>query len=148
MHAFEWSLPTQIIYGPGEIKRLGEETKKFGTKAFIVTFEPVPAAAFILERALKSLEEAGVDYTVDDKVEPNPSVRTCDAGVALFKESGAEVVVAVGGGSAIDAAKYIASVAYSGGAAWDYVVLSTHTPKEYTGSYPLIAVPTVSAAGS
>lgn len=148
MHPFEWSLPTKMIYGPGEIKRLGEETRKFGGKAFVVTFEPVPAADFILARALDSLKAAGVDTVIYDKVEPNPSVKTCDAGVELFKESGAEVVVAIGGGSAIDAAKYIASVAYSGGSSWDYVVLATHTPKEYTGAYPLIAVPTVSAAGS
>jgi alcohol dehydrogenase class IV len=148
MHPFEWSLPTKMIYGPGEIKRLGAEAKAFGKKAFVVTFEPVPAAAFILERALGSLSEAGVEYVVYDKVEPNPSVKTCDAGVEVFKQSGAEVVVAVGGGSAIDAAKYISSVAYSGGSSWDYVVLASHTPKEYSGAYPLIAVPTVSAAGS
>jgi alcohol dehydrogenase YqhD (iron-dependent ADH family) len=148
MHAFEWSLPTKIIFGPGEIKRLGQETKAFGSKAFLVTFAPVPAAAFILERALASLKEAGVEVVVYDRVEPNPSVRTCDEGSRLFKECGAEVVVAVGGGSAIDAAKYIASVAWSGGSAWDYVVLSTHTPRQYTGSYPIVAVPTVSAAGS
>jgi len=148
MHAFEWSLPTKIIYGPGEAKRLGPETRAFGGKAFVVTFEPVPAAAFIIERALASLKEAGVDVVVYDKVEPNPSVKTCDEGIRRFKACGAEVVVAVGGGSAIDAAKYIASVAWSGGSAWDYVVLSTHTPRQYTGSHPIIAVPTVSAAGS
>lgn len=148
MHAFEWSLPTKMICGPGEIRRLGQETKTFGSKAFLVTFEPVPAAAFIRERALASLKEAGIEVVVYDKVEPNPSVKTCDEGSRRFKECGADVVVAVGGGSAIDAAKYIASVAWSGGSAWDYVVLSTHTPRQYTGSYPVIAVPTVSAAGS
>jgi len=148
MHAFEWSLPTKMVFGPGEIRRLGQEARNFGGKAFLVTFQPVPAAAFILERALASLDEAGVEVVVYDAVEPNPSVKTCDEGVRRFKACGAEVVVAVGGGSAIDAAKYIASVAWSGGSSWDYVVLSTHTPRQYTGSYPIIAVPTVSAAGS
>ena len=148
MKPFEWSLPTKMIYGAGEIKRLGEEAKSFGTKAFFVTFEPVEAAAFIRERALASLAEAGIEAGIYDKIEPNPSVKTIDEGVRQFVESGADVVVAVGGGSAIDAAKYIASVAHSGGSSWDYVVLSTHTPREYTGAYPVIAVPTVSAAGS
>ncbi|MBT3358604.1 MAG: iron-containing alcohol dehydrogenase [Rhodospirillales bacterium] len=148
MKPFEWSLPTKMVYGAGEIKRLGEEAKAFGKKAFFVTFEPVEAAAFIRESALASLAEAGVETVIYDKIEPNPSVKTIDEGVRQFKECGADVVVAVGGGSAIDAAKYIASVAESGGSSWDYVVLASHTPREYTGAYPVIAVPTVSAAGS
>jgi alcohol dehydrogenase YqhD (iron-dependent ADH family) len=148
MHAFEWSLPTRMIYGPGEIKRLGEVTKPFGDKVFLVTFKRVEAAAFIQERALDSLKAAGLDVVIYDEVEPNPTVKMIDEGVRRFKDSGSQVAVAVGGGSAIDAAKYIASCAFSGGSSWDYVLLSTHPAREYTGSYPVIAVPTVSAAGS
>ena len=148
MQPFDWSLPTKMSFGPGRISELGDVVKQFGTKVLLVTFEPIPAAQWIVDKALKVLEDAGIETTVYAKVEPNPSVKTCDAGVEVFKECGADVVVAVGGGSAIDAAKYISSVAYSGGSAWDYVVLNTRTPKEYTGAYPIIAVPTVSAAGS
>jgi len=148
MQAFEWSLPTKMVFGPGRIAELGKIAKTFGDKAFVVTFEPIPAAQGIVDKALASLKEAGVETVLFDKVEPNPSVKTCDAGTALFKASGAQFVVAVGGGSVIDAAKYISSVAFSGGSAWDYVVLNTRKPRDYTGAYPIIAVPTVSAAGS
>ena len=148
MQPFDWSLPTRMMFGPGRIDSLGEVTKEFGTKAFLVTFEPVPEVSWILEKALASLEKAGIEAVVYDKVEPNPSSKTVDAGIEIFLESKADVVVALGGGSVIDAAKYIASVAVSGGSSWDYVVLSTHTPREYTGAFPIIAVPTVSAAGS
>ncbi len=148
MQPFEWSLPTKMMFGPGRIGELGKIAKGFGDKAFVVTFEPIPAANWIIEKALASLHAAGVETVLFDKVEPNPSVKTCDAGTAAFKASGAQLVVAVGGGSVIDAAKYISSVAHSGGSAWDYVVLNTRKPREYTGAYPIIAVPTVSAAGS
>ncbi len=148
MQPFDWSLPTRMMFGPGRIDSLGEVVEEYGTKAFVVTFEPIPEISWILDKALASLSAAGIESTVYDRVESNPSVKTVDAGVAAFKESGADVVVALGGGSVIDAAKYIASVAVSGGSSWDYVVLSTHTPREYTGAHPIIAVPTVSAAGS
>ncbi len=148
MQPFDWSLPTQMKFGPGRVNELGAIAKQFGTKAMVVTFEPIPAAQWIVDKVLANLKEAGIETVLYDKVEPNPSVKTCDAGTALFKKTGCEFAIAIGGGSVIDAAKYISSVAYSGGSAWDYVVLNTRQPKEYTGAYPIIAVPTVSAAGS
>lgn len=148
MYNFEWNLPTKIVYGPGELARLGELTEPFGKKAFIATYRRKAHRAWILDKAISSLEQAGIEVVVYDRIEPNPRASTVDEGVKQFLESKSEVVIALGGGSVIDAAKYISSVAYSGGSAWDYVVLAYRKPKEYTGAYPIIAVPTVSAAGS
>jgi alcohol dehydrogenase YqhD (iron-dependent ADH family) len=148
MHNFEWSLPTNIVYGPGELSRLGEISKDFGRKAFLATYRRNEKRAWILEKALSSLEEAGIKVTIFDRIEPNPRAETVDQGVELFLQSGSDFVVALGGGSVIDAAKYISATAYSGGLAWDYVILAERPAKEYTGAYPIVAVPTVSAAGS
>jgi alcohol dehydrogenase YqhD (iron-dependent ADH family) len=148
VHNFEWNLPTNIIYGPGQLKRLGELTKAFGKKVFLVTYRPKESRAWILDKAVSSLEQEGLDVGVYDRVEPNPRVRTVDEGVRQFLEFKGECLVALGGGSVIDGTKYISSVAYSGGSSWDYAVLNYREAKEYTGAYPIVAVPTVSAAGS
>lgn len=148
MQNFEWNLPTKIMYGPGEISKLGSVAKQFGKKAMLVTYADQPALEPIVTKARTLLEQEGLEVVEYAEIEPNPRVTTVDAGVRKFLECQADVAVAVGGGSVIDAAKYIASVAYSGGSSWDYVVLAYRQPKEYTGAYPIIAVPTVSAAGS
>ena len=148
MHNFEWNLPTNIVYGPGELARLGNISKEFGSKAFLATYRPNEKRAWILEKAVSSLEEAGIEVTIFDRIEPNPRAETVDRGVQKFHESGSDFVVALGGGSVIDAAKYISATAFSGGLAWDYVILAERPAKEYTGAHPIVAVPTVSAAGS
>ena len=148
MHKFEWNLPTNIVYGPGELAQLGNISKEFGRKAFLATYRPNEKRAWILEKAVSSLEEAGIEVTIFDRIEPNPRAETVDRGVQAFLQSGSDFVVALGGGSVIDAAKYISATAYSGGLAWDYVILAERPAKEYTGAHPIIAVPTVSAAGS
>ncbi len=148
MHKFEWNLPTKIVYGPGELSRLGELSKEFGKKVFLVTYRPSQKRAWILDKAVSSLKNEGIEVTIYNRIEANPRVDTVDEGVTQFLESGAEFFVALGGGSVIDATKYISSTAFSGGSSWDYVFLGNREAKEYTGAYPIIAVPTVSAAGS
>ena len=148
MHNFEWNLPTNIVYGPGELSRLGKLSDGFGRRAFLATYRPNEKRAWILEKAVSSLEEAGIEVTLFDRIEPNPRADTVDQGVQLFLQSKSDFVVALGGGSVIDASKYISATAYSGGLAWDYVILAERPAKEYTGAHPIIAVPTVSAAGS
>lgn len=148
MNNFEWNLTTRIVYGPGQLKRLGEFVKPFGKKAFLVTYADKTGLTETMKRAVSSLEKEGIDIVVYDQIEPNPRVTTVDKGVKKFIESKAEVLVALGGGSVIDATKYISSTAYSGGSSWDYVILNYRKPKEFTGAYPIIAVPTVSASGS
>ena len=83
MHNFEWSLPTNIVYGPGELSRLGEISKDFGRKAFLATYRRNEKRAWILEKALSSLEEAGIKVTIFDRIEPNPRAETVDQGVEL-----------------------------------------------------------------
>jgi len=148
MDNFEWNLPTNIVYGHGELSRLGNLSNGFGRRAFLATYRPNDKRAWILEKAVSSLEEAGIEVTIFDRIEPNPRTETVDQGVQLFLQSKSDFVVALGGGSVIDAAKYISATAYSGGLAWDYVILAERPAKEYTGAHPIVAVPTVSAAGS
>ncbi len=70
MHNFEWNLPTNIDYGPGELARLGSISKEFGSKAFLATYRPSKKRAWILEKAVSSPEEAGIEVTIFDCIEP------------------------------------------------------------------------------
>ena len=63
MHNFEWNLPTNIVYGPGELARLGNIGQEFGRKAFLATYRPNEKRAWILDKAVSSLEEAGIEVT-------------------------------------------------------------------------------------
>lgn len=148
MDNFNWNFPTEMMYGPGRLNELGDIAKNYGNKVFLATYEPSPAIAPLIQRTISILVNAGLKVTTFEKIEPNPRAHTIDEGVALFKQSGCDCIVALGGGSVIDGAKYISATAFSGGAAWDYVVLGDRKPREYTGAYPIVAVPTVSAAGS
>ncbi len=148
MDNFDWNFPTTLTYGPGRLAELGDITKEHGKKVFLATYHRVPVLAPLIDRTIGYLEAAGLEVVVFEKIEPNPRSSTIDEGIQLFKDSGCDCVVALGGGSVIDGSKYIAATAFSGGNSWDYVVLGDRAPREYTGAYPIVAVPTVSAAGS
>jgi alcohol dehydrogenase YqhD (iron-dependent ADH family) len=148
MMNFEWNLPTKLNYGIGNLEKVGELTKSVGKKAFVVSYAEPGKGVWVVEKALKSLKDAGVPYFLYDAIEQNPRVTTIDAGVLKFKEEGCDFLIGVGGGSVIDAGKYISATAFSGGSCWDYVILKERKEKTYTGAYPIIAVPTVAASGS
>jgi alcohol dehydrogenase YqhD (iron-dependent ADH family) len=143
-----WNFPTKLNYGAGNLEKVGELTKAMGKRAFVCSYAQPGKGVWVVEEALKSLDKAGVDYVLYDSIEPNPRVSTIDAGVKFFQDSGCDYLIAVGGGSVIDAGKYISATAFSGGSCWDYVILKERKEKVYAGAYPIIAVPTVAASGS
>lgn len=148
MNNFEWDFSTQLVYGPGRLSELGDIVKTYGKKAFLATYERNEILAPLIDRTIETLKSSNIEVEIFDAIEPNPRVNTIDEGIRIFKESSCGFIVALGGGSVIDGAKYIAATAYSGGSSWDYVVLGERKPREYTGAYPVVAIPTVSASGS
>lgn len=147
MNNFEWSLPTQIVYGPGQLSRLGELVKPYGKRIFFVTYEDKTGLTETIEKAIALLKKAGVEVSVFDRVEPNPRTTTVDAGVKELHKFKGDALVAFGGGSVIDATKFISGTAFSGGSSWEYIV-NLWDSKPYKGAYPIVTVPTVSASGS
>jgi alcohol dehydrogenase YqhD (iron-dependent ADH family) len=148
MNNFEWNFTTELVYGPGRLSELGRIVKPYGKKVFLATYQRTEAFAPLIDRVLEIFKSQDIDVEVFDAIEPNPRVKTIDEGVRVFNESSCDCIVALGGGSVIDGAKYIAATAFSGGSSWDYVVLGARKAREYTGSFPIVAVPTVSASGS
>ncbi len=141
-------LPTQIIFGPGEVRRIGEESRKAGKRPLVVTGKKAMKKTGILDRVLSSLKKAQCDPVVFNKIEPNPRVETVDQDARLARERGCDLIIGLGGGSAIDAAKGIAVAALAEGSIWYYIAHwedSFQSPQE---ALPIDLIPTIAATGS
>lgn len=109
MNSFEFHNPVKIVFGPGEVNRLGALAAAEGTRALIVSYADTSCFGTLMDRLHASLEAAGVAYADHFAATPNPLLSQAEAGVARGKAFGADLVVGVGGGSAMDLAKVIAA---------------------------------------
>ncbi len=118
---FSFYLPTDIVFGPGALNSLHEK-KLPGTHALVVMTNGRSARRNgYIDRLINELDLAGANHTIYDKVSPNPTKDNVMEGSALAREMGCDFIVALGGGSAIDAAKAIAIMTTNEGDYWDYV---------------------------
>lgn len=102
-----------------------------------------------LERTEDQLRQAGVETVLFDRVEANPLLTTVNAGGMLAREKGCDMIVALGGGSVMDAAKAIAVVAANGGDYWDYIPCGTGKCKIVRHNpLPIVAITTTAGTGS
>ena len=102
MSIMNFSIPRQIIYGENAMEHLSKLT---GKKAAIVTGGSSMKKFGFLDKAVELLKKAGIESIIIDGVEPNPSVKTVVAGGKKMCDFGPDWIVAIGGGSALDAAK-------------------------------------------
>ncbi len=142
-----FALKVETVFGEGSIAELGQRAKAAGLKHALVVTDPGIRAAGILDSVLASLDEQGVAHTVYENVTPNPTIPEVDGGVQAMKDSGADFVIGVGGGSAIDAAKGVAVTAHEGGGAKDYLFGVGSKPFP-GGMKTLFAIPTTCGTGS
>ncbi|WP_243312453.1 iron-containing alcohol dehydrogenase family protein [Fundidesulfovibrio agrisoli] len=135
--------PPRIVYGPGSLSCLGGEAAKLGRKALVVTGRGSSAKSGSLEKVRQALLGGGLEVTVFAEVEPDPSVATVEKGVALARERGCDLIVALGGGSPLDAGKAISLMLGNPGSIQDYEA----SAPERSGP-PVIAIPTTAGTGS
>jgi alcohol dehydrogenase class IV len=134
----------RIEFGLGVASRLPEFVAATGfDRAFVVTDKGLRAVG-IVDRVLKGLEAAGMEYGVYDGVSPNPSTVNVDEGAAAARGFGPAAVIALGGGSALDAAKGIALLAGNKAAA----AADADSLWDAADGLPLVAVPTTSGTGA
>ena len=144
MQAFEYFVPTEIVFGAGSTEKLPELLKKRGLSRVLVVYGGASAKkSGLLDRVFRLLDKADVRYRSLGGVQPNPRVALAREGVQLALESGAELILAVGGGSVIDSAKAIGYGLTNEGDVWDY-----YTGKAPQACMPIGAVLTIAAAGS
>ena len=145
MNAFSWHQPTELVFGAGRIQEIGRLAARFGRRILLVTGPTSGSVSVILDRVLALLRSGGLEVAHFDGVVPNPTTDIVTVGAGLARESGAEVVVGLGGGSSMDVAKAIAVEASHPGTAWDYLYYKTPPT---SATLPVIAVTTTSGTGS
>ena len=138
--------PTELIFGAGTVDRAGEIVAQHGTRCLIVSRPTRHAFVDIYRRVMKSLAQVGVSYEHFDGVVPNPTTDCVTEGAELARKFGADVVLGVGGGSTMDAAKAIAVEAAHNGSAWDYLYFRDTQPTDRT--LPIVTITTISGSGS
>jgi len=140
----DFLMPTKLVFGEGRLKEVGEKVKSYGKKALLVTGRKAMKELGFTHQVIEYLKAEGVEAVLYDKVEPNPSKQTVNTGGKLAKGKGCDVIVALGGGSALDAAKGIAVVAKYGGDVWDYMG-EGNVPGPVL---PLVGIPSTAGTGS
>lgn len=94
-------------FGPGAREVLPQEIKRLGLKKAFVSTDKDLIKFGVADKVLSVLDKAGIPYTVFSDIKPNPTVSNVNAGVKAFAESGADFILAIGGGSSIDTSKAI-----------------------------------------
>ena len=145
MDNFRYYAPTEVVFGRDTEDQTGEVAKKYGTKALLVYGKESVIKSGLLKRVEDSLTKAGVSFEEFGGAKPNPTLAHAEEGVDKAVKFGADLIIGVGGGSAIDTAKAIAhGAANSEHALWD--IWTKKVP--LTRSIPVGAVLTMAAAGS
>lgn len=145
MFPFEYYIPTKVVFGEGEVNRIGEIAKGFGKKAVLVSYdEDFIKSIGVMDKAMKPLKEAGVEVITHFGVKSNPTVEFIREGVEKCKAENPNVIIALGGGSVMDTAK---AMAVSVGSKADVWALATGEA-EMTDALPVVTIVTIPATSS
>jgi len=144
-----WGFPTDVWFGAGRIGALPEAVRRLGGRRPLVVTDRGLAAMPFVQDALRALREAGLPAGLFADVKPNPTGTNVAAGLAVLRQGQHDLVIALGGGSGMDAAKAIALMAGQHRPLWDFEDLGDWwTRVETRGMLPVIAIPTTAGTGS
>ena len=145
MNNYTYYNPTKLYFGPDQIeKNLGTVVKSYGSNVLLIYGHGSIKRNGTYDRIIKALEGVGLEVHEFQGVEPNPQYTTVNKAADECKKYDCDVVLAVGGGSVIDAAKVVTEAKFYDGDCWDIVTQKVTVDK----GLPLIAVPTTASAGS
>lgn len=137
-------LPNNLVFGVGAVEKVGEKAKELGkSKALVITDKGIVGAG-LLERVLTPLEQAGLKAHIFDQIEPNPRDHTVSKAFEFGKKKEVDLIIGLGGGSPVDAAKAVGVLMTNPGTLQDYLrgtAVKNPLPT-------LIAIPTTAGTGS
>jgi alcohol dehydrogenase class IV len=136
---FDFATAARIVFGPGKARDAADIVRTFGRRPFVVTGRDPQRAAFL---------HHGLPGAVLFPVASEPTIDLAERGSVLAKDARCDVVVAVGGGSALDAGKAIAALSANPGAALDYLEVVGRAQPLERDPLPFIAIPTTAGTGS
>jgi len=150
MDNFVYANPVKVVFGPGEVSKTGQEAAALGKRALIVSYAEHDFYGDLLSRIETMLQDNGVAAVPFYEVTANPTMAQVNAGIERCKAEQVDLVIAVGGGSAMDAAKMIGAGVFYPHDPWKMIVSrhdddSAILPEK---SLPLLMVPTLPATSS
>lgn len=144
MNNFVYDVPTKVYFGENQLENLGSELAKYGKKVLLTYGGGSIKKIGLYDRVVAEIKKQGLDLYELAGIEPNPRIDTVRKGAELCKKEGIDVVLAVGGGSTIDASKFIAAGACTDADPWDFFVKDTPIDK----ALPIFSILTLAATGS
>jgi alcohol dehydrogenase len=144
MIPFDFQPRTRIIFGPDKLDALGELASEMGARRALIVSDPGVIAAGHANRGIDALERAGIVTQMFEGVHENPTTKDVDSGVQIAKTHEPELLVGLGGGSAMDCCKGINFIYSNGGQMQDY----WGEGKALRPMVPMIAIPTTAGTGS
>ena len=146
-NSFEFCTVRRVVFGCGQFARIGELAGEFGRAALVTANGDDPGRGGAVDRLADMLADAGVRH-VFVRQRGEPTVADVDRALAAARSEECDMVIGLGGGSAIDAAKAVAGLLTNGGSAIDYMEVVGQGLKITRPAAPWIAVPTTAGTGA
>ncbi len=145
MNNFVYDIPVKVYFGENQLTHLGEELRKFGTRVLLTYGGGSIKKIGLYDSVMAELNKSGLEVFELSGIEPNPRIDSVRRGAQMCKEHHIDVLLAVGGGSTIDATKFMAAGACVEHDPWDFLA-DFSTPIEK--ALPIVTILTLSATGS
>ena len=145
MNSFVYNITTKVYFGENQLGHLGEELRKFGRRVLLTYGGGSIKRNGLYDRVIEELHKADLEVFELSGIEPNPRIESVREGVKICKEQGIDVLLAVGGGSTIDATKFMAAGACVEHDAWEFFGANA---KPINEALPIVTILTLSATGS
>jgi alcohol dehydrogenase class IV len=144
-----WNYPTPIRFGAGRVKEAGAACRELGISKPLIVTDADLAALPPVAKTQQALEQAGMTYHMFAKVKANPDEHVITDGVEAYREGGCDGVLALGGGSPLDAGKTIALMVGQDRPLFDFVDEGDNYKRvKEEGFAPIVAIPTTAGTGS
>ena len=145
MNNFVYHIPTKVYFGENQLGHLGKELAKFGKRVLLTYGGGSIKRNGLYDKVIEELHNAKLEVFELSGIEPNPRIESVREGVKICKEQGIDVLLAVGGGSTIDATKFMAAGACVEHDAWEFFGANA---KPIDEALPIVTILTLSATGS
>ena len=137
-------VPSQNLIGRRVVKEIGSHIKELGHKKALLVTDHFIAGSDILPKVTAPLDAENIDYVVYSDVDPNPTVKNVEEGLAALKENACDFIISLGGGSPQDAASCISILATNGGRPQDYEGVNKSSKK----GLPVVAINTTAGTSA
>ncbi len=145
MNNFVYDIPVKVYFGKDQLGHLGEELAKYGRRVLLTYGGGSIKKIGLYDKVMSELSKAGLEVHELSGIEPNPRVDSVRRGAQMCKDNNIDVLLAVGGGSTIDATKWMAAAACTDHDAWDFFS-EKWAPVER--ALPIVTILTLAATGS